>query len=98
MSRAESGSTPNQGAAAQIKDKVSEVASNVRDMGQQAYDAATEKYENVRDSAAEYYQAGREKAMEWESQIESYVREQPIKSLLMAAGVGMVLGMIWKRI
>jgi ElaB/YqjD/DUF883 family membrane-anchored ribosome-binding protein len=98
MSRAESGNTPNQGAASQIKDKVSEAASSVRDMGQQAYDAATEKYENVRDSAAEYYQAGREKAMEWESQIESYVREQPIKSLLMAAGVGCLLGMIWKRI
>jgi ElaB/YqjD/DUF883 family membrane-anchored ribosome-binding protein len=98
MSRAESGNAPNQGAASQIKDKVSEAASNVRDMGQQAYDAASEKYENVRDSAAEYYQAGREKAMEWESQIESYVREQPLKSLLMAAGAGIVIGMIWKRI
>lgn len=97
MSRADSGNAA-QDAASQIKEKVSEAASTVRDMGAQAYDAAQEKYENARDAAAEYYQAGREKAMEWESQIESYVREQPIKSLLMAAGVGIVLGMIWKRI
>jgi len=98
MSRSDSGNASVQGAASQIKDKVSEVASNVRDMGSQAYDAAAEKYENVKDAAAEYYQAGRDKAVEWESQIESYVRERPIKSLLMAAGVGVVLGMIWKRL
>ena len=97
MSRADSGNAA-QDAASQIKDKASEMASNVRDMGSQAYEAASEKYESARDAAAEYYQAGREKAMQWESQIESYVHEQPIKSLLMAAGVGIVLGMIWKRI
>jgi ElaB/YqjD/DUF883 family membrane-anchored ribosome-binding protein len=98
MSRGDSGSASSQGAASQIKDKASEMASNIRDMGSQAYDAAAEKYENAKETAAEYYKSGREKAMEWESQIESYVRERPIKSLLMAAGVGVVLGMIWKRI
>ena len=61
-------------------------------------DAATEQYQNVKDSATEYYEAGRDKAMEWESQIEDYVRERPIKSLLMAAGVGALLGIIWKRL
>ena len=98
MSRAESGSASNQGAASQLKDKASEMASGIRDMGTQAYDAAAEKYQSVKDSAAEYYQAGHDKAVAWEAQIESYVRERPIKSLLMAAGAGMLLGIIWKRI
>ena len=30
--------------------------------------------------------------MEWEQGLEDYVREQPIKSLLIAAGVGMLMG------
>lgn len=98
MSRSESGNPSNQSTASQVKDKVQEVASNVRDMGSQAYETASQKYEDAKESAAEYYRAGRDRAMEWESQIESYVRERPIKSLLMAAGVGIVIGMIWKRI
>ena len=30
-------------------------------------------------------------------QVEEYVREQPIKALAIAAGVGVVLGILWKR-
>ena len=102
MSRADSGNTPNQGAQGQgvtqqLKDKASEVASNVRDMSSQVKEAATEQYENLRDSATEYYQAGRDKAVEWQNQLEDYVREQPLKAVLMAAGVGVLLGIIWKR-
>jgi ElaB/YqjD/DUF883 family membrane-anchored ribosome-binding protein len=73
------------------------VATNLRDMGSQVRDAASEKYENIKETASEYYQAGRDKAAQWENQIEDYVREQPIKSLLMAAGVGILLGILWKR-
>lgn len=102
MSRADSGnagqgSQQGQGMTQQLKDKASEVASNVRDMSSQVRDAATEQYEHLRDSASEYYQAGRDKAVEWQNQLEDYVREQPLKSVLMAAGVGILLGIIWKR-
>jgi ElaB/YqjD/DUF883 family membrane-anchored ribosome-binding protein len=99
MSRADQGNNPEQGAASsqQLKDKASEVASNIRDMGSTVRDAASEQYENLRETATEYYQSGREKAMEWQGQLEDYVREQPMKALLMAAGAGMLLGIIWKR-
>jgi ElaB/YqjD/DUF883 family membrane-anchored ribosome-binding protein len=66
-------------------------------MGSQVRDTATEQYQAARDTAAEYYQAGRDKAVQWEEQLETYVREQPLKSLLIAAGIGVVLGVIWKR-
>ena len=36
-------------------------------------------------------------AMEWEQNLESYVQDQPIKSLLIAAGVGALLGFLWRR-
>jgi ElaB/YqjD/DUF883 family membrane-anchored ribosome-binding protein len=29
--------------------------------------------------------------------LEDYVREKPLRSLLIAAGVGMLLGILWKR-
>ncbi len=98
MSRADSGNMPNQqGTTQQLREKASEVASNLRDMGSQVRDAATEQYQNIKESASEYYQAGRDKAAQWENQLEEYVRERPIKSLLMAAGVGVLLGILWKR-
>jgi ElaB/YqjD/DUF883 family membrane-anchored ribosome-binding protein len=97
MSRADAGNQTNQGVTSQLKDKATEVASSLRDMGSQVRDTATEQYQAARDTAAEYYQAGRDKAVQWEEQLETYVREQPLKSLLIAAGVGVVLGVIWKR-
>ena len=36
-------------------------------------------------------------AHEWEEGIESYVREKPLQAVLIAAGVGLLLGALWKR-
>lgn len=92
------GSTGSTGSTTeQLKDKASEVGQNLREMGGQARDAAREQYENLRDQASEYYEAGRQRAQEWEQNLENYVQEQPVKSLLIAAGVGFLLGAIWKR-
>ena len=102
MSRADSGNAgqqgqQQQGMTDQLKDKAGEVATNLRDMGTQVRDAATQQYQQALDTAQDYYQQGRERAMEWQGQVEDYVREQPIKALAIAAGVGVVLGILWKR-
>jgi ElaB/YqjD/DUF883 family membrane-anchored ribosome-binding protein len=105
MSRAESGNKgggqgqqgEGQGMTQRLSEGASQVAGTVRDMTSQVRDAATEQYETLKDSATEYYQAGRDKAVEWQNQLEDYVREQPLKAVLMAAGVGVLLGIIWKR-
>jgi ElaB/YqjD/DUF883 family membrane-anchored ribosome-binding protein len=76
--------------AGHLKDTVTQAAGQVRD-------AAREKYEDLRDSAQDYYEQGRDKAQEWQHGVEQYVQEQPIKALLIAAGVGMLLGILWKR-
>lgn len=100
MSRSDAGNTP-ENAAAQMKAKATEMAGNVREAATQQYekarDVATEQYENLREQATEYYQSGREKAVELRDQVEEYVREQPVKAILMAAGVGVVLGVLWRR-
>ena len=78
------------GAASQLRDKAAELTGTLRD-------AATEQYENLRGSAEEYYDQGRQKAQEWQHGLEEYVKEQPVKALLIAAGVGVLLGVLWKK-
>jgi len=90
-------STGTAGATEQLKGKAAEVTQNIREMGGQVRDAAQEKYEQLRDQASEYYDQGREAAREWQGNLETYVREQPLKAVLIAAGVGVLLGVIWKR-
>lgn len=85
------------GTAETIRNKAKEVGEQLRDLGHQAREAAQAQYERLREHASEYYETGRERAKEWEQSLESYVREQPIKSLLIAAGVGVILGALWKR-
>jgi ElaB/YqjD/DUF883 family membrane-anchored ribosome-binding protein len=72
-------------------------ADQVRETASQVKDAAQEKFNQLRDQASEYYEEGRQRAMEWEQSLEDYVQQQPIKSLLIAAGVGALLGFLWRR-
>jgi ElaB/YqjD/DUF883 family membrane-anchored ribosome-binding protein len=98
MSRAESNQGSGQGQeGGGIRDTASQVQQNLRDMGTQVRDAATEQYNNLRGQATEYFEEGRMRAQEWEQSIEQYVHEKPIQSILIAAGVGMLLGILWKR-
>ncbi len=80
-----------------IREKAQELGQGLREIGQQARTAAQEQYENLRQQASEYYETGRQHAMEWEQSLEDYVRQQPVKSLLIAAGIGVILGALWKR-
>ena len=86
-----------EGATSQLKDQASQMAQSLRDMGGTVTQAAREQYDNLRESATEYYDYGRERAQEWQQQAEEYIREQPLKSVLIAAGVGIVLGVLWRR-
>jgi ElaB/YqjD/DUF883 family membrane-anchored ribosome-binding protein len=84
-------------ASDQLKESAHQVTQNLRTMGATARDAASEKLSDLKQHANEYYDQGRERAEEWEQSLEKYVQEKPIQSLLIAAGVGVVLGMLWKR-
>jgi ElaB/YqjD/DUF883 family membrane-anchored ribosome-binding protein len=51
----------------------------------------------IRDAVREQYQRGRDKARQWEEGVENYVQEKPLRSLLIAAGVGLLAGLLWRR-
>jgi ElaB/YqjD/DUF883 family membrane-anchored ribosome-binding protein len=72
--------------AGDIKQAATEVKQNIRELGGQ-----------LRDQAQDYYEQGRQQAREWEQGLESYVREKPIRALAIAAGIGVLLGILWKR-
>ena len=96
MSRMNEGGMEGQGQG-QMRETAAQVQENLRNLGSQVRDAATEKYSELRDQAADYYEQGRRRATEMEESLEHYVQEKPIQSLLIAAGVGMLLGILWKR-
>lgn len=86
-----------QGGQANIGETATQVGQNLREMGTQVRDIAGDKYNQLRSQAQDYYQQGRERASEWEQSLEAYVHEKPIQAVLMAAGVGVLLGLLWKR-
>lgn len=83
--------------AAQVSAKASEVVGRVRDASHRAADTVRDQYGHLEDHAKEAYNRARQAGQEWERGIESYVQRQPLVSLLIAVGVGVVLGMFWKR-
>lgn len=93
------GDTGNQGSAstANLGDAAQQVGQNLRDLGSQVRDQAREKYEQYGDQARQYYEQGRDRAQEMEQNLEAYVQEKPVQALMIAAGVGLLLGLLWKR-
>ena len=83
--------------AADVGAAARQVGENLRDLGGQVRETATQQYDHLKEQAADYYAEGRERALEIEQTLEQYVQEKPIQALLMAAGVGIVLGWLWKR-
>jgi ElaB/YqjD/DUF883 family membrane-anchored ribosome-binding protein len=92
----EQGQDQGQGAS-QVRETAQQVQQNLRDLGGQVRDAASQQYGRLREQASDYYEQGRARAEEIEQSLEQYVQEKPIQSLLMAAGVGLLLGILWKR-
>src|SRR5688572_23087901 len=76
-----SGGKPAVPAAAPTRSAANAPARSVRELGQ--HTAAT--YQESRDAAADFVATARER-----------IREQPVQSLLVAAGVGVLIGIIWR--
>ena len=91
------GKQGEKGAGKELRESASQVGEQIRDMGGQVRDAAREKYDQLRDQAGHYYEEGRQRVHEWEQNLESYVQERPVKSLIIAAGVDLVIGFLMRR-
>jgi ElaB/YqjD/DUF883 family membrane-anchored ribosome-binding protein len=102
MSNVSHSSTSNpMGAARGMADAAREKARDVRDtaqqMGSTAKEMAQAGWETARDTASDYLDKGRDKALELGETLEIQIRSQPIRALLIAAGIGFLAGMLLKR-
>lgn len=97
MSRMNEPTGQEAGQAGQMGEKSAQFRQAAQEQMEQIREAGRQYYEQGRQAAAQYYEQGRQKAMEWEEGFEDYVREQPVKSVLIAAGIGLVLGFLWRR-
>ncbi len=88
---------PSTSAAEQLRSQAGTVAEDLGQLGRLAKDATKEKLGEAREIAAGYYEKGRIKAGEMESQLTDYVRAKPLKSVLIAAGIGALLGILVSR-
>jgi len=81
----------------QLRGMASDVKENLKDVSNAARDMAQEKLGEAREVAGQYYQQGRERAQALEQNLETYIKEQPVTSIMVAAGVGFLIGVLWSR-
>ena len=77
--------------------KARQVVQSAEDSARQLKDATSEKAQQFREIAGEQWQETRVKAREVHTSTEDYIREHPTKSILVAAGVGFLFGLIVRR-
>lgn len=70
---------------------------HMQETGKEMRDKAQELITQGKDVAAEYYEEGRNQVLAWQQQLETQVREKPLQSLLIAAGVGLLFGLLRRR-
>jgi ElaB/YqjD/DUF883 family membrane-anchored ribosome-binding protein len=81
----------------QLGKQAREVTEDVQKMGGILRNAAQEKLEQAGETAADYFKQGQEKVQGVACACEEYLREKPLTSILIAAGIGWLLGRYWKR-
>ena len=86
-----------QAAEQQAFEKAAELRDRASAMYEQGRDKASLYYEQGKDKASEYWREGSDRAREFEQDVETYIRQKPIQSVLIAVGVGVVLGALLKR-
>ena len=80
-----------------LGEKLSETRDKIVDMGHLASETAQEKYNEFKDRASEKYEDGKEKLQDLEPTFDQKGRASPVKSVLSEAGLGMVVGYLWRR-
>ena len=90
-----------QEAGAQVRDRAQEAGAQVRDKAQEAgaqvRDKAQEMVRQGKETASDSYQQGRQQMEAVEHTLEDGIRAKPLQSVFIAAGIGMLLGLVLKK-
>lgn len=80
-----------------LREKVFETRENIADMGHLAKETVQDKFHELKDRASDRYDEGKKKLHELEDSFVHRIRESPMKSVLIAAVVGLALGVFCRR-
>ena len=85
----------------QVQERAQEIGTQVRDwaqeVGGQLKEGAQGAMHQAGTSASQLSTQGREAAGQLEKTLEDHVRARPLQSLMIAAGVGMIVALLWRR-
>ena len=65
-------------------------------MGTQIKETMQDIGTQVKETMTEYYEQGRERLQDLNQTLEARIRQQPIQALLVAGGIGLLLGLLWR--
>ena len=74
----------------QMQNVGTQVKETVQDMGTQAKEA-------MQAVGTQVYEQGRESLQDLNRTIEGQIRQRPLQALLVAGGIGVLLGLLWRR-
>ncbi len=80
-----------------LRDQSRRVLQDVKGLGSIAVDNVSDGTDRLKERGKELLASGRESIERYQGQVKSYIAVNPFKSLLMAVGVGTLLGLALRR-
>jgi len=81
----------------EFRQKAAALGHEVQELGALTKEVARDAAGILGDNAAGYYRDGMKTAQKWGEGIEERIKQKPVQSLLIAAGVGLLLGAFLRR-
>src|SRR5215475_1646400 len=94
-----------QAAGTQVKETVQDMGTYVKETAQNVgtqvketvQDMGTQAKETIQAAGTQVYEQGRESLQDLNRTIEGQIRQRPLQALLVAGGIGVLLGLLWQR-
>ena len=83
-----------QAAGTQVKETAQNVGTQIKETVQ---NVGTQVRETMQTAGTQVYEQGRESLQDLNRTIEGQIRERPLQALLVAGGIGVLLGLLWRR-
>jgi ElaB/YqjD/DUF883 family membrane-anchored ribosome-binding protein len=98
-------STQMQNVGTQVKETVQDMGTYVKETAQnigtqvkeKVQDMGTQAKEAIQAAGPQIYEQGRESFEDLSQTLETQIRTRPVQALLVAGGIGVLLGLLWRR-
>ena len=81
----------------QFRERKRELGADIRKLGKMTREMAEDSLEKLQERTKENYQEALKGLSGFEKTIEDRIQKDPLQSILIAAGIGIVFGMLWKK-